>query len=77
MRINNVTLLAHREAYKLAHGRIPRGKLVLHKCDTRRCINPEHLYAGTAAQNTDDMLRRGRGRNHLGYAYGRRKEAGK
>jgi hypothetical protein len=48
--------LAHRHAWELAYGPIPAGKWVLHKCDTPGCVNPEHLFLGTAQDNFDDML---------------------
>lgn len=54
------TEYAHRIAYKLANGSIPTGLYICHKCDVRSCINPEHLFAGTAADNTGDMTRKGR-----------------
>ncbi len=65
-------MLAHRVAYQMRYGLVGAEVLILHKCDTRRCINPEHLYAGTAKQNTNDMLRQRRGRNQLGFNYGRK-----
>jgi hypothetical protein len=52
---------AHRVAYELAYGEIPHGLYVLHSCDNRLCIEPTHLRAGTAKDNTQDMLKRGRG----------------
>lgn len=55
-----VTEYTHRLSYQLHRGPIPRGKLVLHTCDVRRCINPDHLYIGTAKRNTADMLERNR-----------------
>lgn len=55
-RIDGVVLeVAHRSAYHLLVGPIPDGKLVLHKCDVRLCVNPEHLFLGSASDNTMDM----------------------
>lgn len=52
---------AHRVAYRLFVGEIPDGLHVLHRCDNRRCVNPEHLYAGTPKQNTADKIARHKG----------------
>lgn len=51
---------AHRAAYAAAHGEIPDGYVVRHKCDNRRCMNPEHLVLGTHLDNMADMKSRGR-----------------
>jgi hypothetical protein len=53
-------ILAHRLSYERANGAIPVGLMVLHKCDNPPCINVEHLYLGTAADNTADMVARRR-----------------
>lgn len=50
----------HRLAWTLKRGPIPVGLWVLHHCDNRRCVNPAHLYLGTAQDNADDRVRRGR-----------------
>ena len=51
---------AHRRAWEYAKGAIPKGMWVLHRCDVRNCVNPDHLYLGTYQDNMNDMKRRGR-----------------
>lgn len=54
---------AHRLAYILYKGEIPEKMLVLHKCDERKCVNPEHLFLGTDADNMLDCFLKGRHTN--------------
>jgi hypothetical protein len=51
---------AHRASFIAFKGSIPDGLLVLHHCDNRSCVNPEHLYVGTANNNYQDMITRNR-----------------
>jgi len=61
--LNKHSILAHRAAWMLYRGEIPEGLCVLHRCDVRSCVRPEHLFLGTRASNFQDMVAKGRYRN--------------
>ncbi len=58
-------ILTHRAAYIMSVGEIPDGKMVLHSCDVKRCVNPAHLFLGTQADNQRDASTKGRSRGRL------------
>lgn len=54
---------AHRKSYFLFKGDFDRSMHVLHTCDVRCCVNPDHLYLGSNLDNSADKMRRGRQAN--------------
>ncbi len=55
------TLCASRVSWEITHGQpIPEGMVIRHTCDNPPCVNPSHLIVGTHADNTADMISRGR-----------------
>lgn len=64
---------ASRIAWMFWYGPIPKGMCVLHHCDNRKCVNPEHLYLGTPADNARDRVTRNREPDRTGINNGRAK----
>jgi hypothetical protein len=62
LNIAGKTVGAHRAAWMVAHGPIPKRMCVCHRCDVRHCINPDHLWLGTHQQNIADRVAKGRHR---------------
>ena len=59
-------MVASRAAYAVFRGAIPDGGSILHRCDTPSCINPDHLFVGTQADNMRDMAAKKRQRPRRG-----------
>lgn len=51
---------AHRYMWSVIYGAIPPGRWVLHRCDNRRCVRPDHLFLGDRQDNVDDAVAKGR-----------------
>lgn len=66
IRLGRETWAAHRIAYFLEFGSFDRSLCVCHRCDVTICINPEHLFLGTDADNNADKIRKGRDKSPHG-----------
>jgi len=58
--VNGKHMGAHRLSYQLFKGIIPIGMQVLHRCDNKPCVNPDHLFLGTAKDNLEDAISKNR-----------------
>lgn len=63
LNINKKTIKAHRYSYEMFFGKIEHDKIIMHKCDTPLCVNPEHLSVGTKKENSADMATKKRAYN--------------
>lgn len=64
---------AHRISWELHRGPIPPGLDVLHRCDVRCCVNPDHLWLGTDVDNQRDCIAKGRRHSCRGVAHHKNK----
>lgn len=64
-RVAGKLIRAHRYSYEIHKGEIPAGFGINHTCDNPKCVNPDHLYAGTQRDNLNDALSRSRHSNRL------------
>lgn len=63
---NGKNAFAHRVAYELHRGPILKDMYVCHSCDNKKCVNPDHLFLGTAQDNAIDREQKGRGALQFG-----------
>jgi hypothetical protein len=63
----------HRLAWQMIHGPIPKGMVICHRCDVKLCVNPDHLFLGTRADNNKDARDKGISKWAHGEAHSRAK----
>lgn len=73
LRIGSKFVSAHRYSWLIHRGEIGRGQVICHHCDVPMCVNPDHLFVGTQADNVADMTAKGRRASFSGSANGRAK----
>lgn len=74
IQMSKKTHKAHRLSWELHHKqKVPDGMFVCHSCDNPGCVNPEHLWIGTAAENNKDRNRKGRANMPKGHIHWKKK----
>ena len=73
VRFGGKSWLTHRLSKVLQVGELHKSEFVCHRCDERLCVNPDHLFVGSASDNTKDMWAKGRAFHGRGSSAGRAK----
>lgn len=71
VRINKTRYLTHRFSYQLFNGPLINGKIIMHSCDIKHCVNPAHLSQDTYKQNSKDCVDKGKNNPPIGERQGR------